>query len=416
MAVSTEVLNSLTSVFTTTREGPELIQPGQSVTLKLLPANPKLTATDILPGRIDLTWITKDVRFASHAVESVFSATDFTPGNINSLLKGGMPTILPTVTPIPGVNAVGTQLLEGVPGMLAQLGGNLPIPVEVPVSVSVKWDVLDADGITVLKESEGAFQASTGLESAELVLKFPIETTELTNSGLIPTKQRFIRASVILKAGTTTLPPFMLPKIPVLVAAIPVPTLAAFFLHADFAPMRGEDDAGAVLIVVPENSPLRELGHLQPVLDTLQSTLSTVGATGDLAALLLGVSELKTALAAQPHVQFRVAMDNDFDNLDEVTLKSGTINDTEAEDELSSLIFIGPNNKELHCFVARSQNANEGHFKLTLGSRLHAMVRNLHFKKPVSEPDGAIAVLVDPEGGVLQADTFGDTLSSLRFV
>jgi hypothetical protein len=160
--------------------------------------------------------------------------------------------------------------------------------------------------------------------------------------------RRFIRASVTLTAGTTPAHTFTLPSIPVDIPAIPVPSVVAFFLHTNFAARSG-DDEGAAFVVVPNDSPFRDLASLQSALNRLSSTISSLTSVASFASLLLGLNELTGALSAQPHVQFRMAdPSNNYNDFNDVTLiqRGWLENDTEAEDELSSLIFVGPTGKQ----------------------------------------------------------------------
>jgi hypothetical protein len=106
---------------------------------------------------------------------------------------------------------------------------------------------------------------------------------------------RFIRAIVTLAAGGTTIvindpsnpnnvPDVTLPDVPVLIPVLAIPTLLALFLHVDFAAKDGDDD-GAVLIVVPASSPLRSFEQVQPLLNTLESTVSSLPAIPRFASL-----------------------------------------------------------------------------------------------------------------------------------
>ncbi len=417
MAIPLEYLQSLASTFSAVREGPQQVAPGQPVQVKLIPSSAAdLHATDLLDAAFDLTWISKNVRFANHTIEPSMLADPFSPATIDALLAGGMPARVPVVG-----NLVGTESLPGTPGEIAQLAGTLPIAVEVPVALSVVWQVLDSDGMTVLAEGPATFTALGSTTAPSVAFVFPPLTVELTNTLTVPLTRRFIRATVTLSAGATT-HSFTLPNIPLDIPAIPIPTVVVFFLHTNFAAASGDDD-GAAFIVVPNNSKLRSAEELQDTLDKLESTLSSLTSIAELAAFLLGLSELTTALSAQPHVQFRIANAADeFDNFDDVTLKKhwagflfGWTN-TEAEDELSSMIFIGPQRRQLQCFNDRNQDTEEGQFNLALGPKLHAIVRNLHTATPVSEPDGTeISVVVSPPGGWFNPDSFGDALSSLRF-
>lgn len=426
MAVPLDVLQGLEGQFIAVRDGPELVSAGQPVICRVLQATPLLTATDLVSAPVDLTWITKDVRFLNFGPESALDVTPFQSASLQPLLQGGMPARVPVIG-----NLVGTQELPGVPGLLGQLAGAIPIPVPNPVGVSVHWEVLDENHnpLTTVQ-----FSAPGGVDSLAVTLTFPIQVEELSAGSAPTTVRRFVRATVTLTAGTTTYS-FTLPDLPLLLPAIGIPALVAFFLHTNFAAASG-DDSGAALIVVPSDSPLQSLAQLQPVLDALQQVASTLTAAAEFASLILGLQALSSALAAQPHVQFRVA--DSIGNFNDITLISRPWyqNDTEAEDELSSLIFLGPPGKALKCYNDRQQNEGEGWFELTIGRKIDmpdgqpvtvqtpemfTLIRSLHSKQPVSWPTGGeIDVKKEPDGWNLwlahSISSFGDELSSMRFV
>lgn len=411
MAVPIDVLQSLASTFTAVREGLQQVQPGQPVNIRLVPSTAAdLHATDLLPATLQLTWITKNVQFKSFGIESALAADPFNPSSVDSLLEGRTPARLPRLGGLAGF-----EDLSGTPGQIAQLAGDFPVAVEVPVGLSVRWEVLDADGSTVLSEGSSTFTSPTGTTSPSVTLVFAHQIIELTTGMTIPVVRRFIRATVTLTAGATT-HTFTLPNIPVDIPAVPIPTAIVFFRHTNFAPSDDRADytaQGAAFIVVPNNSPLSNAAQLQGILNTLQSTVSALTSVAELAAFLLGLSELTAALAAQPHAQLRVANSaNQFNNFNDVTLiqRAWYENDIEAEDELSSLIFIGAPNRQVRCFRHRDREGRN--FTLTTGTALHVIVRSLHSSSPTIEPS------FPPLGGsitVTGSGTFGDELSSLNF-
>lgn len=412
MAVPLEFLQSIASTFSAVLDGFSTVSPGKPVRVKLIPSTADgVSATDLVDGLFNLTWITKNVRFNNFNTEPAFETEPFVPSSVNALLAGAMPARVPAVG-----NLVGIQELQGVPGELSQLAGTFPIAVEVPVSVSVAWSVVDSSGNAVA-EGPGTFTAPNGLTSPEATFLFVPQTVELTNTTTVSFVRLFIRATVTLTAGTTT-HSRTLPDIPVDIPAIPIPTVIVFFLHKNFAAANGDDD-GAAFIVVPNNSPLRSLSQLQGVLNTIEGTVSSLSSVAGFASFLLGLSELNGALAAQPHIQFRAAdSSNNINNFNDVTLiqRGFFENDTEAEDELSSLIFIGSVRKRVSCFNSRDRSTGEGNFDVTIGTLLHATIRDLHSTSPTSQPAGTeISIINTPPGGWFSAGDFGDSLSSLRF-
>lgn len=416
MPVPLATLQALESGFSATRVGPELVQPGQPVRVRLTPSTLDVQVTEMLSGELSLTWITKNVLFANYKTEPAFAVSPFDPAALDQtdVLVGGMlataPVPVPAETePLPTEPA---KDLEGVPGQLAQLAGTVPIPIlaEVPVHVGVSWSVRDEQGNAVAA-GPTEFSAPQGTASPEVSFVFEPQTVELTAAMSVPMVRRSLRATVTLTAGPTQ-HAFDLPDIPVVIPAIPIPTVVVFFLHTNFA-------AGAAFIVVPNDSPLKNTAQLQTALNTVESTLGSLTSIVELGAFLLGLQELSNALAAQPHVQFRVANSaNQFNNFNDVTLiqRAWYQNDTEAEDELSSMIFIGKERKGIRCFNARNTRRGAGTFTLTIGPELHALVRTLHSATPTSGPDGSQIVVDVPPPGSLFPATFGDELSSLQFL
>jgi hypothetical protein len=132
--------------------------------------------------------------------------------------------------------------------------------------------------------------------------------------------------------------------------------------------------------------------------------------------LITGLDALTALLDNEPHISFRKT--DSIGNLNNITLvqRSWYQNDTEAEDELSSLFMIGPRRRNAEFFNDRSFDDGEGKFTLTIGVESFAGIRDLHRKHPVSEPSGVeISVDRDPPGGWFNPDDFGDDLSSVRF-
>ncbi|MBV9792068.1 MAG: hypothetical protein JOZ51_28035 [Chloroflexi bacterium] len=392
MPVPLDVLKNLLNTLRIDLTGPAQPAPGQAATAQIVPQLSNISVTEVLESTIGLTWLTKDIRFDTALIEPTLESV-----GLNGEILGGLPI-------------GGFPALTGIPGLLGQLTGKLPVPSTstVPISLEVEWSVTDQAGTALTLGTD--FLAPNGLKNPSVSLFFAPATAELTTDDPLPEPvTRKLKARVRLTAGGTQTDFINLPEIPILVPVLPLPTLLALFLHSDFQARTGDDD-GAVLLVVPANSPFGSLQQLQPTLNTLQEAASTLASFASFAGFVAGLSELTGALTAQPHVQFRST--NQIGNLNDITLiqRGFFENDTEAEDELSSLIFIGPQNKQAQLFNARNFDRDEGSFTLTIGSSLFVIVRTLHSDNPVAE-GGTLEV--DQE---FQPDTFGDELSSLKFL
>jgi hypothetical protein len=373
--------------------------PGALVTAAVSPVPETIDVTDVIDGSLDLVWVGKDVMFAGADLEPSFATAALDAATIGP-------------KPITGATGI-IGGISGTPGLLGQLKGTVPLISrgQFPISLHVHWHVLDGNR-NELASSE--FSAPAGLDGASIAVAFMPETTELTDGPAPSPRTRFLRAEVTLSAGTATTASRQLPDIPVLVPALPIPTVLALFLHANFEARSGDDD-GAVLVVVPESSPLRSAGQLQGVLNTLESVIGNLTSFGGFAAFLLGLKDLVQALSVQPHVQFRAA--NEIDNLNDITLipRPWYENDTEAEDELSSLILIGRERRGAKCCNARDRHDDEGQFTVRTTANLFVVVRNFDGKHPTGE-GGTITVDKEPPGGFRVPDKFNDELSSIEFV
>ncbi|HWH32530.1 MAG TPA: hypothetical protein VNU01_07645 [Egibacteraceae bacterium] len=396
-----EVLQGVLDGLAIQLTGSDTPQPGALVGAKIVPPLGELDVTDVVEGDVSLTWLTKDVLFGN---EELLGAPSVSA--INSASTGGRPE----VTDLGSLVA-----LPGVPGLVGQLAGTLPLSsgATVPVQATITWQVLDEDGRTELPPSE--YRIPGGANSPTVQVAFAPGTHELTGSGTIPApRRRHLSATVTLTANGIPAGPRTLPPVPVLVPSLPIPTVLAMFLHTNFQARSGDDD-GAVLVVVPASSPLRSVQQLTSTLSTLQGVIGNLTAFGSFAAFALGLSELVGALSAQPHVQFRAA--DSIGNLNDITLiqRSWYENDTEAEDELSSLILIGREGRGVRCSNARGQDDDEGQFTVRTGSSLLAIIRSLHSASPAAE-GGTIVVDRAPPGGWWNPDQFGDELSSITFM
>ena len=319
----------------------------------------------------------------------------------------------------------GDVTTPGVPGILGRLTGTFQVPMDVtttstvPVQVEVQWHVRDENGnpIADVAWSDGT-QSGTGDPPvlvgnealADLTLTFSAVFVELTSTPA-PVAQRSVSASIRLSAATTSTGWVDLPPVTVPIPAVPVPTALVLFQDSNFRNNK--------LLVVPASSPIVDPARtlLETALDTLNSTLGTLGAAVGLAAFFVGnLQAVKDALDAGGNVVFRKT--DSIGNLNDLDLESGFLNDTEAEDELSSLIFIGPPGRRVQAFNDRNLSDSEGEMDVTIGPELLVLASSLHSNSPASDPPGRISVPKAPTGSRFlfhDITSFGDELSSLRF-
>jgi hypothetical protein len=395
------VLQGVLDGLSTNLAGSGQPRPGEMITAQLTPPVDNLDITDVLTGDLDLTFVAKEVLFSDPDPEPSLAT-----GDLATSITGGQRPVTATG---------GLVNISGIPGLLGQVTGSLPLPMSanVPVRVIVSWEVLDEGG-RPLPPAE--YNAPAGLGAPTLRIAFAPAVTELSTSGPPAPTIRILRATVSLSANGVTVGPRTLPDLRVPVPALPIPTVLAMFVHTNFEARQNDDD-GALLLVVPSASPLRSLGQLQPALNSLQSVLGNLSSFGSFAALLLGLNDLVSAINAtkSTNIQFRAA--DEIRNLNDITLIQNDwfTNDIEAEDELSSLILIGRSGREVRCSNARNHGAGEGQFRVRTGNEMVATIRNLHTANPSAAP-GSVTRDTAPPGGWFNPDTFGDALSSIQFV
>lgn len=366
--------------------GPAVPAPGDPVVAAIRPQLGTIEAAEILTGKLDLTWITKDVVYKDSDLHDKFEKEEIDKATVTGQTVSKTGTIITA---------------ESTPGVLATLRGTIPFAtsVQVPVSATVTWDVLDANDKSVAGDPN-VVHAPNGLSGTELaVLLAPALVRQ--GDGTPPATYK-LKATVTLSANGRTAPP-VTRSLEVRVPALELPTVLATFVHSNFQPRHG-DDEGAALVVVPPKSPLGGLAQLQALLDTLQAALGRLSRFARFASFLVGVNELASALTAHPsaYIQFRET--DAISNLNTITLvqRGWLENDTEAEDELSSIILLGFDGTVAEFFEERGFKGQS--FKLRTKEAHLAIMRTLHGAEPPVE-FGDI-----PEG---KADGLGDKLSGL---
>lgn len=392
----------------------ELAPPAGSLSEKgLLEVTDLVTTTEAVPAPIDLNLRAKNVRFLN---------TDITDAQI----VGGLPINDLLAINVAGVTT-GPTSPPGVPGLVALLTGTIPLPLDVThpenfqVRADARWRVTEGShtvadvswtvgGTSPVSGTGGDIAPPVGRGLDPLDLVFDLAFTELVG-GDPPTVSRQLHASLQLVAGSVSSGWIDLPTVDLTLPAIPVPTVVIYCQDKVFESNK--------LVVVPANSPLDE-ETLEPALTTLRDTLGPLRSTASFLGLFLDEFETVANLIRSGNLHFRKT--NEIDNLNDIDLESGFFNDTEAEDELSSLIFVGPPGRRIENFNARDFSTSEGQMDVTLRHELIALLPDTHSASPSSDPPGCVAVPFAPHGsrwdGVDPWDditSFGDQFSSVRF-
>jgi hypothetical protein len=288
------------------------------------------------------------------------------------------------------------------PGLLGQLRGEIPIaPVEVPVTVQVRWSVLDGDVTPPTPLVEGTdFFAPEGLTtSPTATFVFLPGIVRLSISTLLPPPaRRIIHAEITLSAQGISSDPLPL-DLPVLVPSLAIPTVLALFRNPNFAPSANAGKSpGVVLLVVPPDSPLASFDHLLTTLRALKVSIDPLSALSSpalsFAGFLLGLNSLISALdAPQPIVLIEAQTEIPF--LNRIPVDRGVYTlpyfDADllalnAEDRFDSLIFLGKSGDQAVLFNNPEFNGAGGQFTITVRQEMFAIIRDLRSDNPVHQP------------------------------
>ncbi|WP_407285880.1 hypothetical protein [Streptomyces sp. BP-8] len=292
------------------------------------------------------------------------------------------------------------------PSALVVRDGALTLPINV---ARIKWDAIDHNG-NVVAGGEYNVGGSTTLVP-EFVFKPQLFEPSSNRTPPEPKSIR-IRATVTLSVALATGTVVSSVSTPLLsanllVTPLPIPTIFAMFRHKNFS----AKDGAAVLLLVPEYikpSP----GTINQVTTKLENLRNDLDLLADLGGWFLpelsAITQFTDSVNAQPRVHLRVA--NEYRNLNSITLiqRSWWQNDTEAEDEISSVMLFGLG-KSIQCYQHRRFGGRS--FKLrTATAEPLSSVTDLSPDIPPSQPANKVEVVDNKKGG------FENRLSSMKFL
>jgi hypothetical protein len=392
-----------------------LPQTGYSVTLRAPPAGLTVTEDIVAPAiqqcDLSLDFLVKQVRFATAA-----------PAVSDPVGGQALPDLL-----IPQIQTVTTGPIgpPGVAGLVGHVTGKLPVvidtttPTQTAVTLEARWRIERPDG-QLATDVQWAIGAGVGGNpQAGVGGEFYPAATNLMNpvimalpfgfiEDMVPPVAlvtRVIRVALRLQAGNANsdwvpLPPLTLPF-----PTIPIPTLAIFYQDPAWA--------GNHVAFVPGNSPYGQ-GSLFVALGALTGILQPLFNSGTFPELQLLLNELAPWLPQQLQgasiVWFGKA--DSMTRLDGIVLQKRRWSTKKAEDQLSSLILLGPPGRRLNVFNSRAFDSGEGVFTVTVGPELYAKVPTTHVGAPQSVPANRVTV---PHPSTVQGGTFTDSISSFAF-
>jgi hypothetical protein len=294
--------------------------------------------------------------------------------------------------------------------------------------VVAKWGVFKSvngkQGAALSENKDFASAMSQG--PTQSFVMAPLRITDYTGAAP-PADPYVIVATVAVTADKTVLsvPPtttkVISPEVPLEVplslSALEVPSVFVLFLDDNFS--------GAAAIYLPRSSTLNEtqlkLGARQ-LFETYNSAASTLNFVTWFGSYVAGLQALQSVFEL-PHVNVKELKNaesnlNDDDFIHRSALTS--TNDTEVEDESSSLLLLGPPNTKVQFFQDRDFSGGE--FDVQTGNlptdfAPGVLVRNFNALTPQSEPGGKLILVASRKFRADGRDvTPNDRLSSFKWV
>ncbi len=219
------------------------------------------------------------------------------------------------------------------------------------------------------------------------------ETVELVDGAPAPVSARIV-ATVTLGEATRSV------ETAVNVFPLRIPSVLALFRNRAFSAA----DYGAALLVVPGNSPLSSVAGARSAVSQLHAAAERLSAFPRFAALAANVAALLTALRTHEHVAF--VRTDALADLHTITLigRGVLADDISAEDEMSSLILLGPAGRRARLFIHRGFDQAGGRLDVGVDDENVVLIEDLG-----AIPAGRAQLIVAPG-----RKSFDDTLSSLE--
>ena len=258
--------------------------------------------------------------------------------------------------------------------------------LDVPGGATIEWSVGGAGAV-----------AESGLGGPTVVLCFEPETVELVDGAPAPVNVRIV-ATVTLDGASRSV------ETAVSVFPVRVPSVLALFRNRAFSAA----DYGAALLVVPGNSPLSSVAGVRSAVAQLHAAAERLSVFGRFAALAGRVAALLTALRTHDHVAF--VRTDALTDLHTITLipRGVLADDIKAEDEVSSLILLGPAGRRARLFIHRGFDQTGGRLDVGVEDENAVLIADLGSTETV--PAGRAQVIVTPS----RQKSFDDTLSSVQ--
>jgi hypothetical protein len=390
--------------------------PGEPVVAALSRPPLQLKTSEVVTSTVKLTWLTKQVSFPLPTFVAEMQKDQPSLATLDSLLS----------LPETGSGTVGGLTdTSAIQGTIGQLVSEVPttVNVDLPVAIAVSWSVTNGNDEPLADDSFVQVENST----ARGAFLFAPDVIAGTGGSPSPA-QRKIKAAVTL----TVEPPGGEPisetrtlELPVSVPSLAIPTVLALFNHAPFDLSVHGGIPPCILIVVPSNSPYRDLASLTNVLEPVGTALSslapvfsTLQLIGDTAATARAVTRLVGLLKAIADptkgaiVIVRATQQELF--LERIKFYTEFLYTHTAEDTFGSLFMLGGEGTTVHLFNARECDPREGALpvKIPTGS-VAVVIDSLHGDPPAADPAHAIDTN-GPRYKQSSEGSFGDRMSSFE--
>ena len=275
-------------------------------------------------------------------------------------------------------------------------GGSPTDPVFSKLSFNVQWHVFDyhdrRKGRELVQDKDFA---SPGMGLSTGFIMAPLHLTDLTVNQNTPADPFLITATVTISAEKTipslpTQPPTNVASepieipLPISLSALEVPKVFGLFLDTNYG--------GAAALYLPRNSTLNKTtlpGAVQKVANIYNPLASKLNFVSWFAGYLAGLNQLQATFAL-PHWDLKELKDQESNlNDDDFIHRSATssVNDTEVEDEASSMLLVGMPDTSVQFF--QNRNYEGMHFTAKTGPAMAVLIPNLITM--TSTPPGGVA-------------------------
>lgn len=393
-------------------------------------------------SKVDLTVAVKKVRFVTDAVADqtvlggmpIAEFGDVPEKDLASGLTGTqvLLDLLARVTQGPLTDATKAPT-PGVPGILATLDGTIELPMEVEVpdpevrpAIFARLTLRDEAGNPVsevrwtgaIETVANPIELDAQAMSRQLIGILTALTYEpnLEPPARPPRTKRFLHVEVKAVASNVDTGWVLLDRpVEVHLPLLPMPTVLACFRFNLYV--------GHCFVVLHEDSTLQDVQSVIDAIATAQTVVRTIKDSLYQANYLLpNLDALALALQANPYEVKIVFGNQPF--LNDVTLQPATGifgflgNDMEAEDEISSVMLIGPHGRAAKFYNRPNFDDAEGQMNLSVGDNLVAMIEDTASTIPVSRPSKAVTVTKLPDTGgvgpIRYQRTFSNEISSIK--